>query len=122
MADEAAVTGSPFAKLKALAEPVMKALDADILLYNGGIEREYDDDLLSECRDKVCRPNVLLYMHTHGGSADAAYRIVRCLQQKYTRFLIYIVGRCKSAGTLIAVGASEINMPDYGELGLLDLQ
>jgi len=35
---------------------------------------------------------------------------------------LYVFGYCKSAGTLIALGADEIVMSDFGELGPLDIQ
>ena len=57
-----------------------------------------------------------------GGDADTAYRIARCLQFKYEQFSLYVWGYCKSAGTLVATGANELILSDYGELGPLDVQ
>ena len=68
------------------------------------------------------RKNVLLMLVTEGGDADPAYRIARCLQDKYDRFSLYVSGYCKSAGTIVASGAHELIMSDYGELGPLDVQ
>ena len=59
---------------------------------------------------------------TFGGDADAAYRIARCLQDQYEKFVLYVSGICKSAGTLVAVGAHELIISDHGELGPLDVQ
>ena len=59
---------------------------------------------------------------TYGGDADPAYRIAKCLQTKYKKFIFYTSGYCKSAGTLIALGANEIIFSDHGELGPLDVQ
>lgn len=59
---------------------------------------------------------------TTGGDPDAAYRIARCLQTNYERFLLYVSDYCKSAGTIIALGAHELVMSDHGELGPLDVQ
>ena len=61
-------------------------------------------------------------MLTDGGSPDAGYRIARLLKKKYEKFILYVFGYCKSAGTLVAVGADEIVMSEYGELGPLDMQ
>lgn len=41
---------------------------------------------------------------------------------QYERFTLFVSGLCKSAGTLVAVGAHELIMSDYGELGPLDVQ
>jgi len=59
---------------------------------------------------------------TAGGDADAAYRMARCLQLKYQRVILYVPGYCKSSGTLLATGAHELVISDYGELGPLDVQ
>jgi hypothetical protein len=67
-------------------------------------------------------PNALLLLCTPGGDAHAAFKIARRLQEKYKRFYLYVYGYCKSAGTLIAIGADEIIMSDYAEFGPLDVQ
>ncbi len=54
--------------------------------------------------------------------ADVAYRIARCLQHRYERITAVISGQCKSAGTLLAIGAHELAFSDHGELGPLDVQ
>lgn len=59
---------------------------------------------------------------TFGGDADTAYRIARCLQDHYEKFILYVSGICKSAGTLVAIGAHELVISDHGELGPLDVQ
>ncbi len=52
-------------------------------------------------------------MVTEGGDADPAYRIARCLQDHYDRFSLFVSGYCKSAGTLVALGAHELQMKAY---------
>ena len=64
----------------------------------------------------------MLMMVTTGGDPDAAYRIARCLQDKYEKFVFYVSGYCKSAGTIVALGAHELIISDFGELGPLDIQ
>jgi Serine dehydrogenase proteinase len=44
------------------------------------------------------------------------------LQQRYKKFSVYIPSYCKSAGTLLAIGAQELIMGEFGELGPLDIQ
>ena len=66
--------------------------------------------------------NVVLILTTYGGDPDAAYRIARFLKHHYQKFILFVFGPCKSAGTLIALGADEIIMSTFGELGPLDIQ
>lgn len=93
-----------------------------MLLYNGPIEKSFDEKVIDECLNTRRRENVVLILCTFGGDPDVGYRIARCLQQKYKTFTIWIAGPCKSAGTLITVGAHEIVMSDHGEMGPLDIQ
>ncbi len=103
-------------------ELVSDGLDADVIHYNGPIDRPVDSMLIDSCIARRKRKNVLLLLVTPGGDADTAYRIARCLQNKYEKFILYVSGYCKSAGTLIATGAHELIMSDHGELGPLDVQ
>ena len=95
----------------------------DVILFNGEIDGDYIDKLIRECREKSDRRhNVLFVLITQGGDADAAYRLSRCLQELYKEFIVFVPGWCKSAGTLVVIGAHKIVMGHYGELGPLDVQ
>lgn len=59
---------------------------------------------------------------TYGGDPNAAYRIARCLQQTYKHFTVAVAGFCKSAGTLLLLGANSLVLLDKAELGPLDIQ
>lgn len=109
-------------KITEIATSLADENDADILLYNGSIGRPYDAKVIDECRNAKRRRNVVLILCSYGGDPSAGYRIARCLQQKYTKFTVLIDGACKSAGTLMTVGAHEIVMSDHGEMGPLDIQ
>jgi hypothetical protein len=100
---------------------VSETHDADILYFCGNIDRYYADDFIDCCENPNHR-NVLLFLTTLGGDPDGAYRMARFLQKKYETFIIYIDTLCKSAGTLITLGANEIIMSDRAELGPLDVQ
>ena len=104
------------------ADLVANELDADVIHYNGAIERPADKQLIDECIARNKRDNVFVILVTQGGDADPAYRIAKCLQNKYEKFYLYVSGYCKSAGTLIALGAHELVVSDHGELGPLDVQ
>ena len=105
-----------------LAAKIADQLDADVILYNGDTDRQGALMLITGCVGRRLRKNVLLILVTQGGDADSAYRIARCLQNNYDRVTLYVSGYCKSAGTLIATGAHELVISDYGELGPLDVQ
>lgn len=66
----------------------------------------------------------LLMISTPGGDPDAGFRIARALQHAYPEngFHALISNECKSAGTLVVVGAKKIYMADRSELGPLDIQ
>lgn len=104
------------------ANRLAEELDADVIHFNGPILRPTDQCLISDCVTRNRRENALLMLVTMGGDPDAAYRIARCLQTQYERFFLYVSGYCKSAGTIIALGAHELVMSDHGELGPLDVQ
>ena len=108
--------------LDALAKLFVDETSTDVLIYNGEIIRSCAKEVISQCRSRELSQNVLLILTTKGGDPDSAYRISRCLQDKYKSFACLAGGYCKSAGTLIAIGASEIVMGDHGELGPIDVQ
>ena len=65
----------------------------------------------------------LLVMATPGGDPDAGFRIARALQHAYKDGFEALIPRfCKSAGTLVLVGAKKLYMADRSELGPLDIQ
>ncbi|HTW84501.1 MAG TPA: hypothetical protein VMD91_10565 [Candidatus Sulfotelmatobacter sp.] len=108
--------------LKVAADAVAEKLDADILLVNGDLSFGLQETVIELVRERRRRTNVALVLVTYGGYADPAYRIARTLQDKYEKFYAFVTGMCKSAGTLLVIGADEIVMSDYGDLGPLDIQ
>jgi hypothetical protein len=106
----------------AAANKVADTLDADVLLFNGHLDAPEDNRVIDFCQSYGGRPNAFLVLVTHGGDADAAYRMARCLQRKYKKLIVCISGVCMSAGTLAAIAGHEIVMSDHGQLGPLDVQ
>lgn len=106
------------------ADDIAARLNADVLLYNGDFYpgNSSDEVLIDMCMSRPRRDNVLLVLITNGGDANIAYRVARCLQRSYEDFYVFVPGWCKSAGTLVAIGADEIIMAEHGELGPLDVQ
>lgn len=109
-------------RIRRAADSVAKEADSDVLLLNGPMARPLDFEIIELCASRTRRKNVILMLITEGGDADPAYRIARCLQEHYERFSLFVSGYCKSAGTLVALGAHEIVIADCGELGPLDVQ
>lgn len=105
-------------------EAVQNDYDADVFFYSAGINDSGFGSLLQEVRKHQSRPNVLLILVTNGGLANSAYQIARFLQNEYDqgKFFLFCPSRCKSAGTLVALGASELIMDSLSELGPLDVQ
>ena len=97
--------------------------DANIFVVSGGIYYRLADNLI-ETLDRVenTKSNAIVFLCTWGGDPNAAFIIARTLKKRYQKFSLYISGQCKSAGTLIALGADEIVMGSKGELGPLDTQ
>lgn len=102
---------------------IAKQNDSDLFLFCGTISEETVDNFVSVLRDKNNKqPNCSLILTTYGGDPDAGYRLVRAIKRYYSEFFLYVYGRCKSTGTLIALGSDHIIMSDFGEFGPLDIQ
>lgn len=109
--------------IRAAAAQASEAHQADIFLYSGGIEDEGFGKLAEVVTlGSTDREKCILILATNGGSANAAYQIARFFQRTYSEFQVYCPGVCKSAGTLIAVGAHGLIMDNFSELGPLDVQ
>jgi Serine dehydrogenase proteinase len=109
--------------LNAAIRRVIERLDADILIFTGGLSEPRDAKFITlvENREKR-RKNVFLVLTTYGGDPDVAYKMARTLQHQYEKFIAFVPGYCKSAGTLIVLGAHELVMAPHAELGPLDIQ
>ena len=120
------MTNASFAsQLKRAIDAAAKAHDADIFLLVGGISEGLGHSFIELCPPRSrAASNCILSLITPGGDLEAAYRIARCIQDRYAggNFILFTDGVCKSAGTLIAMGANALFMTDHAELGPLDTQ
>src|SRR5262245_61647528 len=83
--------------------------NSDLYVFSGEIRRTSASDLLQTIlRKSPRRPKATLFLTTYGGDPHAAYRIARTLRRLYSCVRLLIVGPCKSAGTLMALGADEL--------------
>lgn len=105
-----------------VASRIAEMTDTDVMLFNSQFSRPIDINIIRMLRARKRRKNALLLLVSTGGDADVAYRIARAFQSYYQQYTVFISGFCKSAGTLCALGAHEIVMSDFGELGPLDVQ
>ena len=96
--------------------------DRDFLLLSASITRKLYRELARLVANDKRHARCTIFLCTLGGDSDAGYRIARCLQQNYEHIRLVIPSYCKSAGTLIAIGAHELAIGDLGELGPLDMQ
>ena len=94
----------------------------DYFLYSGDIARVHDLTFIEFVAEHQKHSELMLILSTHGGQPSAAYKIGRYLQLKYENIAVFVPGFCKSAGTLLAIAASELVFSPYGELGPLDIQ
>lgn len=104
------------------ATAVSDRLDTDIYVVSAPMERDVVEQLIQQHARATGRTNGALVLTTYGGDPDAAYLLARFIKRTYDCFTLYVFGPCKSAGTLIALGADEIVMSVRGEMGPLDVQ
>ena len=125
MAAEETKVNAESGAIRETANQVAEALDAQVLFYHRPIDATGFAELVEALQfldDRIERRNVVLFIRTLGGSPKWAYQISRLLQEESDRFHLCVSSYCKSAGTLIALGANEIHMGPVAELGPLDVQ
>lgn len=93
----------------------------DIYIYAGQINLVGYHAICEQIKKRQS-DKALLVLGTPGGDPHAGFRIARALQHAYGEFSLLVPRYCKSAGTLIAIGAKTIYMADMSELGPLDVQ
>lgn len=115
----------PYVEIYNWFEEYQNKCDADVLVYSGPVERQgYDLITKTLSSLKKHRKNAILYLSTAGGDPHAAFRIARALHHHYANGSVRVLIKdwCKSAGTLICIGANELILCDSAELGPLDVQ
>ncbi len=105
-----------------IANQIAEAGDCDVFVYSADFNRGHDSRVIAQLASRKRRSKVLLVLTSNGGDADASYRIARAFQNSYEQVTAYVPGWCKSAGTLCVLGAHELVIGDFGELGPLDVQ
>ncbi|EKU83472.1 SDH family Clp fold serine proteinase [Massilia timonae] len=116
------MTGDAVSPQGVLSALVKSQGDRDLILISRGITRKLHHDLSLLIAKEKKNNKVTVFLTTLGGDPDGGYRIARCLQHHYEHIRLIVPSHCKSAGTLIAIGAHELVIGDLGELGPLDVQ
>ena len=100
-----------------------KDLNTDLFLYSGDINLVGSERFIDSVEGKTDRaPHASLFLTTYGGDIHRAYRMIRSLKSHYQVIRLLVVGPCKSAGTIIAIGSDIVSFGYRGELGPLDVQ
>lgn len=97
-------------------------MTTDVIIYAGSINVDGYELVCNVLREKKQSENALLVLATPGGDPHAGFRIARAIQHVYGKFDALVPRYCKSAGTLVVLGASCLYMDDMSELGPLDIQ
>lgn len=96
-----------------------------LFLYdtNGSIENFDLNRLYEAASQNKNEKDILLILHSSGGSIEPAYLISKALKHfSKQRFVVAIPRRAKSAATLVSLGADEIHMGMTSQLGPIDPQ
>ena len=80
----------------------------DHILISSKIHRDLHVKLSRLLDEKKAHDSCTIYMTTRGGDPNAGYRIARCLRHHYDHVRLVVPSLCKSAGTLIAIGADDL--------------
>lgn len=118
---QAAEKPKPKPTIESVSREIADQRKQDIFLYNGPIDDSHFGSLVVNSGKRE-HNRALLILCTLGGEANSAYRIARFLNRAYESFDVYVPSFCKSAGTLLVLGAHEIIMSDFAEMGPLDVQ
>ncbi len=109
-------------QLAPLVEQIATQHNADVFYYAGPISPGGYESITQCCVAHTPKKNACLFLATYGGDPHAAYRIARALRHNYEKLHIFVPRECKSAGTLLVIGATSLIISDRGELGPLDVQ
>lgn len=95
------------------------------LLVHGIAYDAADEDLYNEYfaqREELPKSQpIALLIHSLGGSATVAYKLANLIRKRCGDFVAVVPKYAKSAATLLTLGASEIVLDKYAELGPIDI-
>ena len=111
---------------QAMIKQIQACTKRPLICYVSGGKRGIDEDDTIPFVDLLHNvppgEDVELLLHTHGGSGDAAEKLIRMVRACVGQAEIHIIvpDFAKSAGTLMVLGADRVVMSDMSELGPID--
>lgn len=114
-----------------LYKELEKRRDTKLLIYVTGDRQnlatqihpevlDYIADHLDDMSSRRRIPKISLYLYTSGGVTIAAWSIVNLIRQFCNEFEVIIPSKAHSAGTILAIGASNIVMTKQATLSPID--
>ncbi len=116
------------AQRKALLEEIERQRDCRALLYvtgdRPGLETQIGQDVVDLFVDHLDAigpvPKISLILYTKGGDTSAAWNLVNLIRMFCEKFEVIVPSKCRSAGTLICLGADQVVMTKQATLGPVD--
>jgi len=117
-----------YTERKVFYEKIEKERNSKVIAYvtgdRPGLETKIGSDtpdIFLEHLDKMGKVNkISLIIYTCGGDTLAAWNIVNLIREFCNELEIIVPNKCRSAGTLMALGANEIIMTKQATLGPID--
>lgn len=117
-----------FQERKKIYEAIEKSRHSKVIAYATSNRRGMDMsispeavDVIGEHLDKVGNTKkISLILYTLGGSTLAAWNIINLLREFCKELEIIVPNKCRSAGTLMCLGADNIIMTKQATLGPID--
>ena len=117
-----------YADRKKFYEKIEKERNSKVIAYvtgdRPGLETRIGadtPDVFLEHLDKIGKVNkISLILYTCGGDTLAAWNIINLFREFCDELEIIVPNKCRSAGTLMALGANEIIMTKQATLGPID--
>jgi len=118
----------PRAQRKALVEQIEALRESRVLCYVTGDRNpapgQIGDDAVRPMYERLREIGPVekldLFLYSRGGAIDVPWRIVTALRANAKDWNVLIPFRANSAATLLALGADEIVLGRFGELGPID--
>lgn len=118
----------PRAKRKALIEQIEQIRESRVLCYITGDRApagaQIGDDAVRPMYDLLREigetEKLDFFLYSRGGAIDVPWRIVTALRTAAKEWSVLIPFRANSAATLLALGADEMVLGRFGELGPID--
>jgi ATP-dependent protease ClpP protease subunit len=108
-----------------LIEDIEAVTQRPLFIYFSQLDQEInhtDPDDLSEILQAIDSDEADFLIQTPGGLVDATEKLISLLSQKFKAYRVIVPSWAKSAGTVIAMSASEIVFGINSELGPIDPQ